>query len=185
MNISWVLSDLVLLDPTQDPDDLKRIGTFWGSWRTWRACQTDNVLCHDQAKAAELLKRNFQTTCNFYIPNSIYTSLDRPAGVKLYEGAFVHDVDRQEEIVALHLAASTNDIVLLLGFNLTKLEPNPDRLKFHQAQHHRNLFRQAIKNHDHVQWVIVDHLGQLDANLANLPNVSTDTLTAVLAQTTD
>jgi hypothetical protein len=185
MNISWVLSDSILLDPTQDLADLKRIGTFWGSWRTWRACQTDNVLCHDLAKAAELLKRNFQTTCNFYIPNSIYANLDRPAGVKLYEGAFVHDVDRQEEIVALHLAASTNDIVLLLGFDLTKLEPNPDRLKSHQAQHHRNLFRQAIKNYDHVQWVVVDHPDQLDANLVSLPNVSTDTLSSVLALPTD
>jgi hypothetical protein len=143
------------------------------------------VLCHDLGKAAELLKRNFQTNCNFYIPNSIYTSLDRPAGVKLYEGAFVHDVDRQEEIVALHLAASTNDIVLLLGFDLTKLEPNPDRLKSHQAHHHRNLLRQTIKNYDHVQWVIVDHPDQLDANLVNLPNVSTDTLSAVLTLTTD
>jgi hypothetical protein len=185
MNISWVLSDSVVLDPTQDIADLKRIGAFWGSWRTWRSCQTDNVICHDMTKAAELLKRNFQTACNFYIPNLIYTSLDRPEGVKLYEGAFVHDVDRQEEIVGLHLAASTNDIVLLLGFDLTELKPNLDRLKFHQAQHHRNLFRQAIKANDQIQWVIVDHPADLDPLLANLSNVSKDTLQAVLALTPD
>ena len=185
MNISWVLSDSAVLDPTQDLADLKRIGAFWGSWRTWRAYQTDNVICHDMQKTAELLKRRFQTNCNFYIPNAIYTDLDRPADVKLYEGAFVHDVDCQEEIVALHLAASTNDIVLLLGFDLTELQPNSDRLKSHQEHHHRNLFRQAIKDYEQVQWVIVDHPGKLDPNLVNLPNVVTDTLSAVLALVPD
>ena len=98
MNISWVLSDFVAADPTLDVADLKRLGSFWGSWRTWRAFQTDNVICHDQAKAAELIKREFQTKCNFYIPNLIYTNLNRPTGVNVYEGEFVHDVDHQEEI---------------------------------------------------------------------------------------
>jgi hypothetical protein len=185
MNISWVLSDSAALDPTQDLADLKRIGAFWGSWRTWRACQTDNVICHDMHKAAELLKRNFQTNCNFYIPNEIYAGLDRPADVKLYEGTFVHDVDRQEEIVALHLAASTSDIVLLLGFDLTELQPDPDRLKSYRAHHHRNLFRQALKDYEQVQWVIVDHTDKLDPDLVNLPNVVTDTLSAVLALAPD
>jgi len=113
MNISWVLADLATADPTVDIAEFKKLGAFWGSWRTWRAFQTDNVVCHEQRKADELLQRNFQTNCNFYISNSVYTSLDRPNGVCLYEGSFVHDVDHQEEIVAMHLAATTNDIVLL------------------------------------------------------------------------
>jgi hypothetical protein len=103
----------------------------------------------------------------------------------LYEGDFVHDVVRQEEIVALHLAAATSDIVLLLGFDLTKFLPNLDRLLANQAQHHRNLIRQAIMDYAHVQWVVVDHPDSLDPNLANLPNVVTDNLQAVLALVTD
>lgn len=181
MNISWVLADSVLLDPTQDIDALKRVGAFWGSWRTWRACQTDNVICHDQVKAAELLKRNFQTYCNFYIPNSVYTSLDRPDGVKLYAGEFVHDVDQQEEIVALHLAATTSDIVLLLGFDLTKLDPNPDKLKANRAQHQRNLIRQAFLEYATTQWVVVDHSEELDPNLTNLDNLVSDTMPTILS----
>jgi len=181
MNISWVLADSATADPTVDAAELKRLGAFWGSWRTWRAWQTDNVICHDQSKAAELIKRNFQNNCNFYIPNSVYTSLDRPEGVRLYEGAFVHDVERQEEIVARHLAATTSDIVLLYGFNLTELEPDPDRLLAHKANHHRNHIRQAIKDFAQVQWVIVDHFGKLDPNLVNLDNVVTDNLQTVLA----
>ena len=185
MNISWILADLATADPTLDVTELKRLGAFWGSWRTWRTWQTDNVICHDQRKASELIARNFQNNCNFYIPNSVYTSLDRPDGVRLYEGAFVHDVDRQEEIVALHLAATTNDIVLLLGFDLTELTPNADRLTTHRAQHHRNHIRQAIKDFDQVQWVVVDHAGDLDPNLANFSNIVTDTLQNVLALALD
>ena len=181
MNISWVLADSATADPTVDTTELKRLGAFWGSWRTWRAWQTDNVICHDQIKAAELIKRNFQNNCNFYIPNSVYTSLDRPNDVRLYEGAFVHDVERQEEIVAIHLAATTNDIVLLYGFDLTELKSDTDRLLAHKAHHHRNHIRQAIKDFAQVQWVIVDHFGELDPNLINLDNISTDTLQAVLS----
>ena len=181
MNISWVLADSTAADPTIDIAELKRLGSVWGSWRTWRAWQTDNVICHDQGKAAELTKRNFQTNCNFYIPNSVYTSLGRPNGVRVYEGDFVHDVDRQEEIVAIHLAATNSDIVLLFGFDLAELQPNPDRLMSHRAHHHRNLLRQAINDFDQVQWVIVDHSDDLDPNLANFPNVVTDNLKTVLA----
>lgn len=185
MNISWVLADSVLIDPTQDIAALKNIGPLWGSWRTWRACQTDNVICHDLAKASELLKRNFHHNCNFYIPNSIYTSLDRPDGIKLYEGNFVHDVMNQEEIVALHLAATTSDIVLMLGFDLTELEPTADRLQTHRIQHHRNLVHHAFKDYNQVQWVIVDHPDKLDPNLSNLDNVATDIMETVLTLTSD
>jgi hypothetical protein len=178
---SWVLSDSIELDPTQNIDDLKKIGPFWGSWRTWRACQTDNVVCHDQLKAQELLKREFQTKCNFYIPDSVYVSLDRPEGVNVYAGEFVHDVIRQEEIVALHLAASTSDIIILLGWDFSKLVPDNDRLQSNQKHHHRNLIRQAFVDYYQKQWVIVDHKDPIDPNLLNLDNVVIDTIDTVLS----
>jgi len=178
--ISWALSDSVVLDPTQDIEELKRVGVFWGSWRTWRAYQTDNVICHDQVKADELIQREFQKLCNLYIPESVNASLSRPEGVKVYAGEFVHDIVRQEEIVAMHLAATTSDIVILLGWNFTKLDASTDRLQASQAQHHRNLVQQAFITYDHVQWVIVDHVGPVDPNLTNLDNVVTDTLATVL-----
>jgi hypothetical protein len=65
MNISWVLSDSTIIDPTLDIGQLKKLGSLWGGWRTWRACQTDNVVCTDMTKTAELLKRDFQKNCNF------------------------------------------------------------------------------------------------------------------------
>ena len=185
MNISWVLSDSVEIDPTQSIEALKRLGAFWGSWRTWRAYQTDNVICHNQVKASELIKRDFQKQCNFYIPSSAHVALGRPAGVQLYAGEFVHDVIQQEEIVAIHLAAAASDIVLLLGWNLTELKPNSDKLKANQAQHHRNLLYQALKDYNQIQWVVVNHAEKLSPNLAILDNVVTDTLESVLALAPD
>ena len=185
MNISWVLANAAEIDPTQSINALKRVGPIWGSWRTWRAYQTDNVICHDQAKAAELIKRNFQTQCNFHLPNSVYVALERPTGVRVYAGEFVHDVIRQEEIVAVHLAATTSDIVLLLGWDLSRLQPNPDKLLANQQQHHRNLLIQAIKDYNQIQWVIVDHAGDLDPNIAKLENVVTDTMQTVLTLVAD
>ena len=171
MNISWVLADAAVLDPTQELEPLKQAGAFWGSWRTWRAWQTDNVICHDQARADELLKRAFQAACNFYIPNSVYVAMGQPKGVQVYEGDFVHEVVRREEIVAMHLAASTSDIVLLVGFDFTEQ---------HQEHHYRGLTTQAIRDNVNVQWVLVDHPGQPYPNLANLPNLTQDTMSGVL-----
>jgi len=185
MNISWVIADSAELDPTQNIDALKRLGPIWGSWRTWRAYQTDNVVCHNQLKAEELVKRKFHERCNFYIPDLVNVSLGRPAGVRLYAGDFVHDVIRQEEIVALHLAATTSDIVLLLGWDLTKLKPTSDRLESNQAQHHRNLLHQAIKDYGQTQWVAVDHLDPLAPSLQILENLVVDTMATVLALAPD
>ena len=185
MNISWVIADSAELDPTQNIDALKKLGPIWGSWRTWRAYQTDNVVCHNQNKAEELVKRKFHERCNFYIPDSVNVLLGRPAGVRLYAGDFVHDVIRQEELVALHLAATTSDIVLLLGWDLAKLKPNSDRLESNQAQHHRNLFHQAVKDYGQTQWVVVDHLEPLAPSLQVLENLVLDTMATVLALVPD
>jgi len=179
--ISWVLSDDIDLDPTQDIDALKLVGPLWGSWRTWRACQTDNVICHDQIKVAEFIQRNFQTHCNLYIPDSVYISLDRPSDVKVYAGEFVHDVIRQEEIVAMHLAASTSDIVVMLGWNLGEPQPTGDRLKDNQTLHYRNLIRQAFITYNQTQWVAIGQADSIDPNLTNLNNLVTDTLETVLS----
>ena len=121
MNISWVLADSFTLDPLADVQQMKNIGSFWGSWKTWRGCSTDNVICHDLAKSRELLKRNFHQLCNFYIPNSQYQFLGRPEGVKLFEGEIKHDVDNVDDLVSLNLAVTVSDVVILAGFNLTEI----------------------------------------------------------------
>ena len=179
MNVSWVLSDSAVLDPLQNIAELKNIGSFWGSWRTWRAWQTDNVICNDSVKASDLIRRDFQKTCNFYISNSVFQQLSRPDGVRLYEGTFTHDVDHQDEIVAMHLVTGTSDIILMLGFDFTELSSNPDRLQEHRNQNYRGLIRQTIKSNDHIQWVLVDHMGEIGKDMI-LDNLTVDTMSNVL-----
>jgi hypothetical protein len=42
------------------------------------------------------------------------------------------------------------------------------------------MVRQAFLTYDQTQWVLVDHAMALDKNIANLPNVVTDTLDSIL-----
>lgn len=180
MKVNWVLADSLVLDPMADLDAMKNCGSLWGSWRTWRSCQTDNVICHNMAKADELIKRSFNTVSNFYIPESVYVSLNRPESVNLYKGDFVHDVDQQEEIVAMHLALAGSDIILLLGFDLTEPVKNPDRLAEHRAHNYRQLVRQVIAANEQIQWVLVDHPGPIMKEMSSLENLSQDSLGNVL-----
>lgn len=180
MKISWVLSDRVAIDPTVDLTRIKEIGPIWGSWKTWRACQTDNVICNDIQKAEELVKRAFHSVCNFYIPSSLYVTLERPLGVKIYEGEFKHDVDGQEEIVAMHLASMDSEIVLLLGFDFTQRAPISDKLSEHRALNYEGLTKQAIINNPLVQWVAVDHPGPFRKDLKTLENLTQDTLDNII-----
>jgi hypothetical protein len=180
MNINWILANDYVPDPTIDLDQLKTCGAFWGGWQTWRACGTDNVICHDMGKASDLIKRAFHAVCNFYIPNSIYASLDRPAGVRLYEGNFVHDLDNHEEIVAMHLVASASDIVLMLGYNFIEPAKNQDRLVEHRAHNYRSLCKQAIVMNPQVQWILVDHPGEVMKDWKGIDNLVCDTLSNCL-----
>lgn len=181
MNISWVIANNAQLDPTVNLQQLKDIGSAWGGWQTWRVFQTDNVVCYDMVKAEELIKRSFYTTCNFYIPNFVYTKLDCPAGVKVYEGKFQQELDNYEDIVAMHLASSINNIVLLLGFDLTEQKSNQDQLIKHKEHNYRNLVKQAIVQNSTVQWVIIDHPGEIMDGLKNIDNLQQDTLNNILS----
>jgi len=185
MNISWVLADSTVLDPTLDVNTLKNIGPIWGSWKTWRGCNTDNVICHDQGQAVELIKREFQNSCNFYIHNDAYQFLNSPPNVQLYQGQFPDQINNPDEIIAMHLAASQNNIVLLMGFDWTQKPKFVDRLLEHHAHVYRTLVRNTIRNNPDVQWVVIDHQHPLDPDLINLPNLSTDSLQTALALQTN
>lgn len=177
MNINWVLANSTTLDPTVDLNRMKMAGAFWGSWQTWRACGTDNVICHNMKKSQELIRRAFHAACNFYIPNANYQALDRPQGVRLYEGDFLgHDVDNQDELIAINLAGSVSDVVLLVGFDWSPKTPDPDPVLENRARNYRGLVLQALRSRPSVQWVMVDHPGELWSELTELETVTVDTM---------
>ena len=176
MRVNWVIASGYQLDPALDPDQLKLVGPIWGSWHTWRSCSTDNVICNDFSKSRELLDRAFQAVCNFYVPRKFYQDLGRPIGLKLYDGEFGQDIDHLEDIVAMHLAASVSDIVLLLGFDFGEIQLPENQLKKHKNINRHRLIRSIIAADDRIQWVAVDHPSELDKSYQNLPNLTCDTM---------
>lgn len=174
MNINWVVADRTELDPAVDIDGLKSIGSIWGGWRTWRGCQTDNVVCNNAVQAEKLIEQKFYTRCNFYVPNSVYVSLDMPAQINAYEGNLNYDIVNPDELVAMYLAATVSDIVLLLGFDWTNINSDQKEVDY------RGLVAATISNNSETQWVLLDQNGPVRTELTKLPNFTQDTLANVL-----
>lgn len=181
MNIAWVVSTDIALSHNIDIEQLKNIGSIWGSDQTWRKCSTDNVICSDTNRARDLLQREFQKYCNFYVPEDAYVDLDRPQGVKLFGGRFTFELNYPDDIIAMQLSASQNDVILLLGFNWQPKEKHADRLEEHRAQNYRTAVKHAIRDNPNTQWVLVDHNETLIEELKDLGNLSIDSLPNVLS----
>jgi hypothetical protein len=162
------------------PAKIKDIGSTWGSWQTWQACDTDNVVCHDLSRARSLLKRALQAVCNFHAPQALYQDLERAQGVRWYQGEFREDCPDIEDIIAMHLAAAQSDVVLLLGFDVTTPGVITDRLEQHRVRNRLGLLRSCIQNNSAVQWVLVDHAAAPDPAFAALPNLTRDSAANVL-----
>lgn len=180
MRISWVVADDTFLPPDIDINQLRDIGPIWGGWKTWRNCGTDNVICNDPEKARDLVIRGFQKNCNFYLPKSLFVDIGRPDGVRLFDGKFKFEVEKQDELISMHLASSSSDVVLLLGFNWKDQPKISDRYQEHLAQNYRNTVKHAIKDNAAVQWVLVDHPDGLMTELNELDNLTQDSLANVL-----
>jgi hypothetical protein len=180
MRINWVVADATIIPPDIDVAALKDIASIWGSWRTWRGCGTDNVICNDAGKARELLKRKMNEMCNMYIPDSIYVELDSPNAVRMYGGQFTFEIDNQDELIAIQLVSTQSDIVLLLGFDWADKPISTDRMAAHRATNYRRFVMDTIQNSPGIQWVLVDHQGDVMPELANFENLSQDTLENVM-----
>ena len=178
MRSCWIVADN-FVSTHIEPEQIKKIAPVWGSWQTWRAWGTDNVICHDVTKAQELLQRAFQAVCNFYTANKNYASLGRPLKVNLYEGDFPGELDHPEEIIAMHLVAEHNDLVLLLGYNLAEVTTQ-DKYQRHKQLNYQNAFRATLNTYPNVQFVLIDHLGDLDKSFKNISNITCDKFESVL-----
>jgi len=180
MNVCWVAAHNYTIDPTVDIEVLKSTGPIWGSWTTWRSCATDNVICHSLPKAQELVDRSFQTRANFFTHKDYYADLGRPAGVRLYGGNYNQIVINIDDIIALHLAASTAEIVLLLGFDFGEIFAKEDRFDQHKITNQHGLTRGVIVQNPNIQWVAVDHAPTLDKSYQVLSNLTCDNMSNVL-----
>lgn len=180
MIINWVAAEGYNLDPAIDVESIKNIGPVWGSWSTWRSCSTDNVICSNRSKATDLIKRAFQKNCNFYIPEQFNQELGRPDGIKLFGGNFNEEVTSLDDIISMHLASQTGEIVLLLGFNFTPIIGPTQVFDQHKIKNYYGLTRSLFSAKTDIQWVLVDHPTKLDKHFQDLPNLTCDSLGNVL-----
>jgi hypothetical protein len=100
----------------------------------------------------------------------------------LYQGEFNQLVDDPDDIVSMHLAAGNSDIVLLIGFDLQSRDPAEDKLVNHKWHNYKHYVLHLIKDNPDVQWVILDHPGQVEKMFKDLPNLLFDNLNNVLTQ---
>jgi len=177
MRTCWIIAD-DFASPHIEPEQIKKIAPVWGSWRTWRAWHTDNVLCDDLPKAKELVQRAFHSVCNFYTANKNFAELGRLNKINLYEGEFPGELDHREQIIAMHLVAENNDLVLLLGFDLTDKKFD-DKFESHKHLNYINAFRATLNTYPETQWVLIDHPGEVSKKITP-PNLTKDSFDSVI-----
>jgi hypothetical protein len=179
MRINWVFGSGWNPDPAVDLGKIHDIAPSWGSWKNWRSCNTNNVICHDPSQARRLLDRKFQTQCNFYLPRQHYQDLGRPLGVQLYDGNYTEYVTDIEDIVALHLAGSRSELVLVAGIELITTA-SADPLNSVYLRNRLGLVHAVVKNYPAVQWILVDHTAPLDKSFLTFDNLTCDKMENVL-----
>lgn len=174
MNIAWLFAENTVLPPTTPVQAIKDLAPIWGSWRTQRSYQSDNVVCWDPDQAEKLVRQGYAKICNLYIPESIYKQLENPAGVRVFGGGFDFAVDSVDDIIATHLVASVADVILMVGFDLeAKTKSSASR------NNYIGILAQAISTSG-KQWVIIDHHTDLAEPIQKLPNITRDLLPNVL-----
>jgi hypothetical protein len=179
MKVCWVLGQDFNLH-IDKAKSIKAIAPIWGSHKTWRDFETDNVICNELPVAVGLLNRAFQAVCNFYVPKERYVDLGRPSGVKMYDGGFNVEMFSKDEIIALHLVAPNNDIVLLLGFNLANRDFSDNKLLKHQWTNYLLAVKTVIAQHPNTQWVAIDQISDIHPDIKNLPNFTCDKIENVV-----
>lgn len=175
MNIAWLFAENTLLPPSTDVQAIKAVAPIWGSWRTQRGYQTDNVICWDSQQATQLVAQGYKEICNLFIPQSVYDQLDRPAGIQAFGGEFVHAVDSEDDIVGMHLLATAADVILMVGFDFAEPKtPTESRTNY------LGLAAQVVRDHQRQQWVMVDHSSDLAKPFQDLENITCDSMKNVL-----
>lgn len=173
MNISWVFGDDVRIENSRDLTAIKSIGPTWGGWRSWRYTNSDNVVCADAKKTAELLGTRFYQNCNLYLPDALRRDSEWPREVRVFGGEFPVEVERREEMIAMSLAGSISDIVLLYGFKF-------DSESWQSRDEYSRGFIVHTLSSLRTQWVIVDHVDEIVNEISDLSNFSTDSLINVV-----
>lgn len=182
MNICWVLSEDIPSGFVKH-EILTSVGPIWAPLSKWREYQSDNTVCYDLREAKQMIGRAFHAVTHFYVPKDRYIDLGRPVGVRLFEGEFKDSaISNKEDIIILNLVASTHDIVLMLGFDLTPVDPIDDKVQERKLKAYRHNIKTIIADNPTTQFVLVNYgkKTKLANNFTDLENLTRDTLESVI-----
>jgi len=178
MNIYWVIAEEIQ-DDIIDPEFISTVASSWGSYKTWQAYKTDNCISNELANTNELLQRGFETVCNLWIPEAQFSELGRPGGVHLFGGTFNREDNQYNtNVVSMHLACSSADIVLMLGFDMSEIDSSEDNALIDRKNYYLNMSR-FFKEHPEVQFVLVNNINGISKMFEDIPNLSSDSADAV------
>ena len=110
-----------------------------------------------------------------YVHTDAFKDTETPQYIREFGGEFEHEVENRDEIICIHLCASIADIVLLFGFDWSTESLNK------KSKHYRGLTLQAIKSYPNTQFLLVDHVDNIDPDYAVLDNLTSDSLKNVLS----
>lgn len=179
MKIGWVISEHIK-PKSVDIATIKSIAPTWGGCMVYESYAMDNVICHDFQQSKKMIRRNIQDSCNFYIPESNYASLSRPANVNFYNGEFKDEnINHRDEIVAMNITSQLYDVVLLLGFGFAKPKMK-DKLELHKVLAYQHNVKTIIADNHQVQFVLVNYRGKLSNEYNEIGNLTRDSLSNVL-----
>jgi hypothetical protein len=133
------------------------------------------VICWDPAQATQLVAQGYGAICNLFIHQSVYEQLEKPNGVRVFGGEFVHAVDSHDDVVGMHLVASAADVILMVGFDF--VEP---KTPTESRNNYLGLAAQVIQDHPKKQWVMIDHSTELAKPFAGQENITCDQMKNVL-----
>lgn len=172
MNISWVLAEYAILPANISAQTLNSVAPVWSSWRNVRGYQVDNAVCYDTQTAQQLINHDWHQLCNLYVPTELQQQIEK-SPVYSFGGTFDLDLTSKDDIVCLHLAASQNQVVLLLGFDFT-VSNNPAQITY------LDLIYSTINLYPDVQWVLVNQSDNLYNKFKQLTNLTCDSIHNVL-----
>jgi hypothetical protein len=182
MNVCWVLSQDIPAGFVKH-EVLTSVGPIWGPLSKWREYQSDNTVCYDLREAKQMISRAFHAVTHFYVPKEQYIELGRPVGVRLFEGEFKDSVvANKEDIILMNLVASTHDIVLMLGFDLTPVESMEDKIHERKLKAYRHNIKTIIAENSTTQFVLVNYgkKTKLAKNFSEVENLTRDTVESVV-----
>lgn len=180
MKISWLLAHGYDAEASAGSHPMKEIGSLWGSWTTWRNCQTDNVISAELDKSQQLLMRAFNAVCNFWINKNHFSALGRPTNVQQFDDNHPEVLDHREDIIAAELVSQRYDLILAVGFNLSNSDLDLDDYEKIKKSNYNKSMLKIISENPGTQWVFVDHSNKLCDEIKNLENVTCDKMENVL-----